>query len=375
VRLETPIRWAENDPLENLVFRCLMLDAESVEDKYVKGVNADNVTVEKLNREALVNDDQTLSQLFGLLVTAHYRTTPNDLRNLLDGPGVSVYVMRSTSSSNNEKGKGHVVATALVSAEGEFSDELTDAIFTGKRRPRGHLIPQSLVTHLGIKQAAKLRCARVMRIAVHPVIQGRGLGSKLVNVIHREVEAQGFHMIGVSFGATAGLMKFWRTQGMCPVRVGFRRDHSSGEHSVMMLRPLARQGDEVYQLACSRLFADLPYCLADSLQDLDCAVAAECLRNGSTEEFKSNNSDERTVTAFANGERSYEDCSAALWRYTVAGLMNPESFLNITERDLLIARVLQKRSWKDVAMLCGLTGRTEVVNGLRTAASRLLAVH
>lgn len=377
VRLQTPIRWAENDPLEHLVFRSLLLDAESVEDEYVEGVNADNVTVEKLDRETLVDDEQTLSQLFGLLVTAHYRTTPNDLRNLLDGPGVSVYVMRSPSfnkGNRNGKGKNQVVATALVSAEGEFSDELTDAIFTGKRRPRGHLIPQSLVTHLGIKQAAKCRCARIMRIAVHPVIQGKGLGSKLVNVIHREAEAQGFHMIGVSFGATAGLMKFWRTQGMCPVRVGFRRDYSSGEHSVMMLRPLDRQGEKVYQLACSRLYADLPYWLADSLQDLDCAVAAECLRDGNTEEFILNHLDQQTVAAFANGERSYEDCSAALWRFTVAGLMHSESLLTEIERDLLVARVLQKRSWQEVAALCGLTGRAEVVNGLRATTIRLLSV-
>jgi tRNA(Met) cytidine acetyltransferase len=376
VRLQTPIRWAENDPLERLVFHSLMLDAESAEDKNVEGVNVDNVTVEKLDRETLVNDEHTLSQLFGLLVTAHYRTTPNDLRNLLDGPAVSVYVMRSPSlnerEGNESEGKNNIVATALVSAEGEFSDELSDAIFTGQRRPRGHLIPQSLAIHVGIKQAAKLRCARIMRIAVHPVLERKALGSKLVNAVQRDAEAQGFQMIGVSFGATAGLMNFWRAQGMCPVRVGFRRDHSSGEHSVMMLRPLDKQGDEVYQAACSRLFADLPYWLSDSLQDLDCAVAVECLRNKNTEPFTLNDSDKQTVAAFAKSERSYEDCSAALWRFVVVGFMNSEDHLDKTGRDLLVAKILQKRPWKDVAILCGLTGRTEVVNGLRAAVSCLL---
>jgi tRNA(Met) cytidine acetyltransferase len=140
-----------------------------------------------------------------------------------------------------------------------------------------------------------------------------------------------------------------------------------------MLRPLAKQGDEVYQAACSRLFADLPYWLADSLQDLDCDVAVECLRNGNTEPFTLNEFDEQAVAAFAKSERSYDDCSAALWRFVVVAFMNPEYHLDKTGRDLLVAKILQKRPWKDVAILCDLTGRTEVINGLRSAFSSLLS--
>ncbi len=368
VRLQTPIRWAENDPLEQLVFRSLLLDAESGEEKNVLGANVDNVTVEKLDREALANDEQTLSQLFGLLVTAHYRTSPNDLRNLLDGPGVSVYVMRYRN-----EGKNNVVATALVSAEGGFSDELTDAIFTGRRRPRGHLMPQSLVAHAGIKQAAKLRCARIMRIAVHPVLQGKGLGSKLVDAIQSDAESQGFDLIGVSFGATKELMHFWKVQGMHPVRVGFRRDHASGEHSVMMLAPLDKPGYEVYQAARGRFFADFPYWLSDSLQDLDCSVVLECMQDQDTKnQFTLNEHDEQAVAAFINGARSYEDCSAALWRFTIAGFMNSGGKLQQIEQALMVAKVLQKRSWTEVAELCDLTGRAEVISALRDVTSSLL---
>ena len=368
VRLQTPIRWAENDPLEKLVFRSLLLDAEIAEEKEVLGANAENVSIECLNRESLTDDEQTLSQLFGLLVAAHYRTTPNDLRNLLDGPGVSVYVMRYSS-----EGKSQVVATALVSAEGEFSDELTDEIFNGQRRPRGHLIPQSLVAHAGIKQAAKCRCARIMRIAVHPALQRKSFGSTLVSTIRHEAEAQGFNMMGVSFGTTKELMHFWKVQGMTPVRVGFRRDHASGEHSVMMLAPLDKPGDEVYQAARGRFFADFPYWLSDSLQDLDCGVVLECMQEQDTNnQFIFNEHDEQAVAAFVNGARSYEDCSAALWRFTVAGFMNSGGKLQKVDQILLVAKVLQKRSWAEVAELCDLTGRTEVISALREATSSLL---
>jgi len=312
-----------------------------------------------------------LSQLFGLLVSAHYQTSPNDLRNLLDGPGISVYVMRYFN-----EGKSQIVATALLSAEGDFSDDLTNELFSGQRRPRGHLIPQSLVTHVGIKQAAKLRCARIMRIAVHPMLQRKSLGSKLVSAIRRDAEAQNMNIIGASFGATKGLMGFWRSQGMRPVRVGFRRDHASGEHSVMMLAPVRgegyKQGDEVYQAARTRLFADLPYWLTDALSDLDCGVAVECLHNDSAEQPAISEPDKQAVVAFANGVRSYEDCSAALWRYTVAGLMDPECNLHKIEKILLVSRVLQKRSLVEVSELCGLTGRAEIINALRKAISSLL---
>jgi len=374
VKLQTPIRWAENDPLEQLVFRSLLLDAECANDEKVMGVDLDNVIIEKLDREMLVNDEQLLAQLFGLLVAAHYRTTPNDLRNLLDGPAVSIYVMRSFSPSNGQgEGKCQVIATALVSTEGDFTDELADAIYAGKRRPRGHLIPQSLVTHLGIREAARLRVARIMRIAVHPVLQRKGLGSKLVQVIRQEAKENNDHLIGVSFGATSELMHFWEMQGMTPVRVGFRRDHASGEHSVMMLAPLNIQGDEVYQTARFRLVADLPFWLSDSLCDLDYTVVMKLLLGeGAEDQVVTGEIDYRALIAFAEGARSYEDCSADIWRLSVRGLMEYGNRLQRVEQILLVARILQKQSWSRVAILSGLNGRTDVVNGIRSAVSILL---
>lgn len=367
VLLQTPIRWAENDPLEAFIFRALLLNAESAADELILAASVENVSVEKLNRDVLVEDEATLSFLFGLLVVAHYRTTPNDLRNLLDGPGLSVYVMRF---------KGNVVATALVSAEGPFDEEMASAIHEGLRRPRGHLIPQSLTTHAGIRAAADLHYARVMRIAVHPAVQRRGLGKKLLAHIRDDVRAQGADVIGTSFGATAELLGFWEQANMKPVRVGFRRDHASGEHSLMMLEALNENGNAVFQAARKRFCRDLPIWLADPLQDLDAQLAKSLLADQQTFEASVLQSDDMDMLqAFAQGQRSYEDSLGALWRLAVACVEHPSCALSADDEKLLSMKVLQKASWAMVAETCELAGRAETVAALRKAVAALLLAY
>jgi tRNA(Met) cytidine acetyltransferase len=367
LRLQTPVRWADNDPLERLVFRALLLDASVVNDDAVMDASIDNVVIECLDRDSLTNDEGLLSQIFGLLVVAHYRTSPNDLRNLLDGPDLSVYVMRF---------KGHVVATALVSAEGGFDAAITEDIFNTVRRPRGHLIPQSLVTHVGIKQAANLRCARVMRIAVHPAVQRRGLGRRLLQFIRADAISQGFHLLGASFGATTELLAFWHNEKLLPVRVGFRRGHASGEYSVMVLAPLQEAGEDVCRIARKRLLADLPHWLSDPLRELNANVAAALFMGFDDDKVITLEAvDESMLQSFAGGARSYEDAIAPVWRLLIMALKNPNYQLSNQECSLLVMKVLQKRSWAEVGRLCGLAGRAEVIAGLRQAVQKLLETY
>ena len=84
---------------------------------------------ERLDRDALMDDETTLAQVFGLLVWAHYRTRPFDLRQMLDAPEVSVQVLRHGES---------IVATALVAEEGGLDaplahEELVNFTGTGLR--------------------------------------------------------------------------------------------------------------------------------------------------------------------------------------------------------------------------------------------------
>ena len=153
LRLEMPIRWAAHDPVERFVFRALLLDAAPADDAVV--VAAQACVVERLDRDRLAADEATLAQLFGLLVLAHYRTSPLDLRHLLDGPNVTVWAVRCGAT---------VVATALTVREGGFDPALARAIYEGRRRPRGHLIAQSLAVHSGFEAAPRLARVRMNRV-------------------------------------------------------------------------------------------------------------------------------------------------------------------------------------------------------------------
>ncbi|WP_236744536.1 tRNA(Met) cytidine acetyltransferase TmcA domain-containing protein [Marinobacter similis] len=83
--LSAPIRWSATDALEPLISRLFLLAAESPE-LAPETLDAADVIIEPIEPRHL--DDQQLSEAFGLLVDAHYRTTPADLRQWLDATAV-----------------------------------------------------------------------------------------------------------------------------------------------------------------------------------------------------------------------------------------------------------------------------------------------
>lgn len=261
ISLDTPIRWAPGDPLEALTFRTLLLDAAPAAAEAPSEADPVDIRCERLDRDTLARDEKTLRELFGLLVLAHYQTRPMDLRMLLDGPNVRVYVLRR---------REHVVATLLAAEEGGFTDpDLREAIFTGRRRPRGHLLPQTLSTHAGLAEAPALRYLRVIRIAVHPALARRGLGRRLLRRLARDGRTEGIDLLGASFGATPELIRFWDRCGFRPAQMGTSRNAASGEHALVVLRRLGMRGRRFAAVAEARLESRLPVLLAGPLRTLD----------------------------------------------------------------------------------------------------------
>ncbi len=64
--------------------------------------------------------------------------------------------------------------------KGGLSQQLSQAVWAGFRRPRGNLVAQSLAAHGSNPLAATLRGRRVSRIAVHPARQREGTGQQLI---------------------------------------------------------------------------------------------------------------------------------------------------------------------------------------------------
>ncbi len=365
--LEAPIRWSAKDPVERLVFRMLALDCNATADDLLQNIDTDECTIERLNRDELLRSEDALSELFGLLIQAHYRTRPLDLRHLLDGPNLSVYAIWF---------RRHIVATALVAQEGGFDVQTARQIWAGKRRPHGHLLPETLAVHQGLADAPLLRCARIMRIAVHPVLQRRGFGSRLVSHITEQARGDGNDYIGASFGISPELLEFWTARmRWCPVRLSIQSGSSSGTRSLVMLKSLSSAGERLLARARDRFVAQFPHQLGDSLRDLDAALVCSLLYYGGMSVEQPGEADLADVWAFAHGQRMLEVSIGALWRWACWVLMTSSraSRLDENERILLVARVLQKHDWQVCAQRSSLSGRAQAQATLRAAVAKLLA--
>ena len=366
LQLDTPIRWAKHDPLEALVFRALLLDAKPAADEVVCGAGVENCSFEKLDRDTLADDTNSLRQLFALLVLAHYQTQPADLRYLLDAREVHIYVLRH---------EGNIIAAALLEEEGAFSAELAAKVYENQRRVRGHLLPQSLAAYVGLPDAPLFKYARVMRIAVHPLAQHKGLGGLLLQKMAATLLESEYDLWGASFGAAADLIRFWQKAGFAPVHLGLSRNAASGLPAVLVLKPLSDTGVSLLNRAQQKFARHFPQMLADVYRDLDPAIV-KVLIGGSQREILDSICDEdwQDIASFVNSARGYEVNSVPIWKLVCLGLGNKSCSESLTEIELslLITKVLQKQSWPEVVSVCGFKGHRYALDSLRDAVKKLL---
>ena len=235
LRLEQPLRWPYNDPLEALLYRLLLLDVEAVAIQFDPKVDLE---YRQLQQEQLLAHEDLLQQLLGLLVTAHYQTRPSDLQQILDAPNLSIHVLQQNQQ---------ILAVALLSQEGGFDPELGQAIYAGQRRPHGHLVPQTLTFHAQLLGAAELVCERIMRIAVHPSMQGQGLGSRLIQALIRYASLQKADYLAVSYAFSPELLRFWQRSDFILARIGYRTDTASASRSAVQIKALSTAGERLVE--------------------------------------------------------------------------------------------------------------------------------
>ncbi len=288
--LSEPIRWSPGDPLEAFVSDALLLDATPSAPSPAPPV------CRELDRDALAEDDALLRSFFGLLVHAHYRTTPGDLQRLLDAPNIRLHAALA---------RGAVVAATLLAREGELSEEACDDVYSGRVRLTGQALTENLVGHLGRRDAGRLRLLRSVRIASHPDIRRRGLARALVEHVHAAYDPDAF---GTLFGTTPELLAFRRSVGYEVVRVGASRGTRTGEPAAVMLRAASPAGARLVGDLRGALARDLPpqlELLRDDVLDDDLPEPAPLTPEEVAE----------GVRAYAFGARTLEASIAALTRY------------------------------------------------------------
>ncbi|MYB34417.1 MAG: tRNA(Met) cytidine acetyltransferase [Gammaproteobacteria bacterium] len=241
IKLEQPIRWGRNDPLEALINRLLLLDAEPA-----SGFGQEPVTSTSFleyDPVRLIGDEERLCSLYAILARAHYRTAPSDLMRILDGGDLRMFGLEDQNRN--------ILSVALIAVEGELPQELVEQVTVNQRRPKNHLLPVALCTQLGFCKALTMRVARIIRIAVNPNVAGRSHGKQLMSRIIRHLEA-GFDLIGASFGLDSPLHEFWIDSGFSLVRIGVRKNRSTGTHSGLVIRGLSGQGKKLATDAANR---------------------------------------------------------------------------------------------------------------------------
>ncbi|MDH5547473.1 MAG: GNAT family N-acetyltransferase [Gammaproteobacteria bacterium] len=357
--LTIPARWAEDDPLEDWLNTALLLDSDvSTPATPVTGVH-----FVELERDKLVGDEALLRNVFGLLVLAHYQTRPYDLRLMLDGEGISVYAGFEGET---------LVAAAIGVREGGLPDSLALDIQQGKRRLQGEVLPQTLAQYLNQENALSLRCLRVMRIAVHPVLQGQGIGSRMLSFIQECAAREGLDALGVNFGVREGLLRFWQTSGYRTLRLGVQKESSSGEYSLLMLRELKQQ--DFLQPYYDRFAQQLLAALSAHFRLLSPALVDTLLYTVDVFPPKLGDEDMRELIDFVYGRGGYESSLLSIHRQLESILLSKHHRLQLTDddRQFLIVTVLQQCDIAVVEQQFDLQGKEAMLRRLRQTLAIVL---
>jgi len=259
-----------------------------------------------VNRDALFSyhklSETFLQKLMGLYTSAHYKNSPNDLQMLSDAPAHGLFVLLSPSAEQDSDSLPDILAVVQVALEGKISRKAVDAQLARGHRSAGDLIPWTIAQQFGESNFAQLSGARIVRIAVHPSVQGMGYGSRAIELLYRfyngemvslasggdsdeedhggedvassdddddhddgkkagirleklaprkelpplllpltEVEAPRLDWLGTSFGLTGQLHKFWSRAGMRMLYLRQTTNELTGEHSAIMVRALPKR--------------------------------------------------------------------------------------------------------------------------------------
>ncbi len=356
IELKTPIRYGAGDPIEEWLYKTLLLDAEPAEltREDVDEIDKGELEYVELNPESLFTkeNEDTLRQLFGIYVLAHYRNQPDDLGLLADAPHHVIRAVRI-------KKTGKIVASLQIAIEGGLDDEMIDDLLRGNKIP-GNIIPDRILKHLRIKEAGVMRGMRIVRIATHPKVQDRGIGSFALNKLYEEAVKKGFDWVGSGFGVNYKLLKFWIKNGFTPIHMSPDRNPVSGEYTVIVLKPISEASKGIVEVGKVIFREKLLKSLRDTYSDLETDVALLMLESlgGFKEEspppLNSINVDRLWIYAY--GPMTYEALSDVMYDLAIHYWMhygNTRVKLSRREEWVLLAKVLQGKSWEDVAKEIG----------------------
>lgn len=288
-RLEIPLRWQQNDRLEQWMDQLALVEQNRLDISHQNGAP-------QFNLYHTLPINSPFAELYQLLSLAHYRTSPTDLRRLLDG--ADQHFMTATMAER-------IAGVVWSLEEGNFADkELIEQIRLGYRRPKGNLVAQTLCFQTNLSQALTLRALRISRIAVLPQYQRQTLGTQLIQQCVQKYR-HNVDYLSVSFGFERSLLRFWQKLGFQISAVSVKPEASSGNYSVMMIYPLSDVGTDFCQQALHRFQRDFVLSDHPLLAELDLQVEPD---------WQLNAYDWQLIAEFIQSQRTLAVSYAALRR-------------------------------------------------------------
>lgn len=360
MHLNQPMRWSMGDALEKFWFDVMLMNDQFV-PKSIAPVTSSKLTYLALSREELKDFPALLSQVFQLMIDAHYQTVPDDLVRLLDAPDQRIFVACSDDT---------VLAVMLVCLEGgQRLKDIANDISQGLRRPTGHLVAQNLAYAFASPTLATASYLRISRIAVSSEYQRQGIASGLIDTACAYAKRHHLNFLSTSYGLHNSLLNFWATNQFCSVKLGTKKDASSGEYSIMMLRPLDEYAETTLKSLQVEFDKEMRY--QTSVMGLDIETQWLDILLAKAEANTPSSHMMPMLNQFCEGSRPLDSCERLIHEY-IGSLAEEARDSNQDAINFLSDRV---SLGKDIAQICKeyhLTGKKALVAHARKSLRQLI---
>jgi tRNA(Met) cytidine acetyltransferase len=355
--LNQPIRYVQGDSIEKLLNDSFLLnveldpqilDSKTIERKSVK------LQVYK-DPEYLFSDDGILhlKQIFSLLIYAHYRNQPNDLLVIADS---GKHFLTGVYAKGDQK-ENLLVSSQLAEEGGMKRDEIEE-IAAGKFI-KGNLISTVSIRHFS-EDFAKLHGLRIVRLAVHPSVANKGFG-RLAIELHDQLYSS-YDWIGVSYGVTIKLMKFWRKFNYKPVHINPIQTLETGEWNIVVIHPLKPSTKDIVNQASADFLLQFIALLKQSLHSMKPELVGQIIRSCSLipdYKPKITSSGKIRLKNYLKGNLNFLLAVDVIYELATKYFASPKTIkLSPSQESLLITRVLQGRTWGQTLSKTGLKWKT-----------------
>ncbi|ERF70144.1 hypothetical protein EPUS_00331 [Endocarpon pusillum Z07020] len=300
ITLSEPIRYAQGDAVEKWLNRLLCLDATLPKSRMnTQGCpHPSQCQLLHVNRDTLFSfhpvSEKFLQQMMALYVASHYKNSPNDLQLMSDAPAHQLFVLVPPIDDEATR-LPEPLCVIQVALEGRISRQSVLNSLSRGQRAGGDLIPWVVSQQFQDSEFAGLSGSRIVRIATNPDYLNMGYGSRALqlltdfyegkftnlsendsstiqdiesmprvtdaefestSLLEDTINIRDIHTmpplfsklsecrpdlldyLGVSFGLTSPLHKFWKRAHFAPVYLRQTPNDLTGEHTCVMLRPL-----------------------------------------------------------------------------------------------------------------------------------------